>query len=92
MIVVYTGRVGVFCLLIQARYLTVSLVHLQINAATFSCPFWFSPGAKSLIERMLDPNPKTVSIHHCPGSKNIESYLFLSSLVSKTKYIGFKYF
>jgi hypothetical protein len=33
----------------------------KITAAHFSCPDWFSPGAKSLIQRILDPNPNTVS-------------------------------
>lgn len=33
---------------------------LQINAAFFSCPPWFSHGAAALIRRILDPNPKTV--------------------------------
>ncbi|RVX11138.1 Retrovirus-related Pol polyprotein from transposon RE1 [Vitis vinifera] len=31
-----------------------------INAAEFSCPFWFSSGSKSFLCRILDPNPKTV--------------------------------
>nr|WOA03673.1 CBL-interacting protein kinase 24 [Campeiostachys nutans] len=31
----------------------------KITAAHFSCPDWFSQGAKSLIQRILDPNPKT---------------------------------
>ncbi|XP_047084446.1 CBL-interacting protein kinase 24-like [Lolium rigidum] len=31
----------------------------KITAAHFSCPDWFSPGAKSLIQRILDPNPNT---------------------------------
>lgn len=33
----------------------------QINKADFSCPSWFPVGAKSLIHRILDPNPETVS-------------------------------
>ncbi|GAB2289205.1 Son of sevenless 2 [Dionaea muscipula] len=33
-------------------------LYQKINAAEFICPFWFSPGAKSLIDRILDPNPK----------------------------------
>lgn len=31
----------------------------KINAAQFSCPFWFSPAAASLIHKILDPNPET---------------------------------
>ncbi|KAF6136234.1 hypothetical protein GIB67_001643 [Kingdonia uniflora] len=29
----------------------------QINKAEFTCPSWFSPSAKKLIKRILDPNP-----------------------------------
>lgn len=55
---------GVILYVLLAGYLPFEETDLpslykKINAATFSCPFWFSPGAKSLIERMLDPNPKT---------------------------------
>ncbi|KAJ8431853.1 hypothetical protein Cgig2_023497 [Carnegiea gigantea] len=32
---------------------------LTINSAAFTCPFWFSSGVKSLIDKILDPNPKT---------------------------------
>ncbi|CAO2822647.1 unnamed protein product [Amaranthus hypochondriacus] len=38
---------------------TLATLYKKINSAAFSCPFWFSPDAKSLIERLLDPNPKT---------------------------------
>ncbi|GFY99734.1 protein kinase superfamily protein [Actinidia rufa] len=31
----------------------------KVNAAEFSCPIWFSPSAKSLIEKILDHNPET---------------------------------
>jgi hypothetical protein len=59
--------------------LTVFLVDAWINAAKYSCPFWFSPVAKALIDKILDPNPKTVSslLHYinlitdlglCPGN------------------------
>ena len=34
---------------------------LQISEAQFTCPSWFSAGAKRLINRILDPNPSTVS-------------------------------
>ncbi|KAK9029691.1 hypothetical protein V6N11_026797 [Hibiscus sabdariffa] len=34
-------------------------LYRKISAAQFSCPFWFSPGAKSLIQKILNPNPKT---------------------------------
>lgn len=35
---------------------------MQIENAEFSCPSWFPVGAKSLIHRILDPNPETVSM------------------------------
>lgn len=41
--------------------ITSPLIGVQIDNADFSCPFWFSPGATSLIRRILDPNPETVS-------------------------------
>lgn len=34
-------------------------LYKKIDTADFSCPFWFSPGATSLIRRILDPNPET---------------------------------
>lgn len=34
---------------------------MQIDRAEFTCPTWFPIGAKSLIQRILDPNPETVS-------------------------------
>ena len=34
---------------------------VQINAAKFTCPLWFSDGAKTLLHKILDPNPKSVS-------------------------------
>ncbi|KAK4344389.1 hypothetical protein RND71_037483 [Anisodus tanguticus] len=34
-------------------------LYTKINAAEFSCPFWFSPGAASLIRKIIDPNPQT---------------------------------
>lgn len=36
-------------------------LYLQISAAEFVCPLWFPAGAKALIHKILDPNPKTVS-------------------------------
>ena len=43
--------------------------NLQIGRAEFSCPSWFPLGAKSLIHRILDPNPQTVSTC-CPTILN----------------------
>ncbi|KAH7567612.1 hypothetical protein JRO89_XS07G0104200 [Xanthoceras sorbifolium] len=41
----------------------------DVEKAEFSCPSWFPVGAKSLIDRILDPNPETVSLRsvarHC---------------------------
>ncbi|GMJ07494.1 CBL-INTERACTING PROTEIN KINASE 24, SNF1-RELATED PROTEIN KINASE 3.11, SALT OVERLY SENSITIVE 2 [Hibiscus trionum] len=34
-------------------------LYRKISAGQFSCPFWFSTGAKSLIQKILNPNPKT---------------------------------
>ncbi|KAH0632938.1 hypothetical protein KY284_035724 [Solanum tuberosum] len=31
----------------------------DIKAVEFSCPIWFSPGATSLIRKVIDPNPQT---------------------------------
>ncbi|KAL8129588.1 hypothetical protein V2J09_018743 [Rumex salicifolius] len=38
---------------------SLPLLYKKINAAEFSCPFWFSPGASRLIRKLLDPNPTT---------------------------------
>lgn len=46
---------------ISSRTFIHSLPKLQICKADFSCPSWLSPGAKKLINRILDPNPVTVS-------------------------------
>ncbi|EEF37948.1 CBL-interacting serine/threonine-protein kinase 24 [Ricinus communis] len=55
---------GVILYVLMAGYLPFDEVDLptlyrKINAAEYSSPFWFSPGAKSLIDKILDPNPKT---------------------------------
>ncbi|XP_021760794.1 CBL-interacting serine/threonine-protein kinase 24-like isoform X2 [Chenopodium quinoa] len=55
---------GVVLYVLLAGYLPFEETDLpslykKINSATFTCPFWFSLGAKSLIEKMLDPNPNT---------------------------------
>ncbi|WOL08122.1 CBL-interacting protein kinase 24 isoform X1 [Canna indica] len=55
---------GVILFVLMAGYLPFSEADLpslyrKINAAEFTCPNWFSSGAKSLIHRVLDPNPKT---------------------------------
>ncbi|XP_059287272.1 CBL-interacting serine/threonine-protein kinase 24-like [Lycium ferocissimum] len=55
---------GVILYILMAGYLPFDEVDLptlfsKINAADFTCPFWFSPGAVSLIRRILDPNPDT---------------------------------
>jgi len=36
-------------------------LNLQMFKADITCPSFFSPSVKSLIERILDPNPATVS-------------------------------
>ncbi|XP_020592666.1 CBL-interacting protein kinase 24 isoform X2 [Phalaenopsis equestris] len=47
---------------------TPNYVAPEINAAEFSYPTWFSVGTKSLISRILDPNPKTRI--HIDGIRN----------------------
>uniref|UniRef100_A0A1D1YW05 non-specific serine/threonine protein kinase n=2 Tax=Anthurium amnicola TaxID=1678845 RepID=A0A1D1YW05_9ARAE len=37
----------------------LTMLYSKIGKAEFSCPSWFSIGAKSLIHRILDPNPET---------------------------------
>ncbi|KAG8094732.1 hypothetical protein GUJ93_ZPchr0012g21585 [Zizania palustris] len=55
---------GVILYVLMAGYLPFEEIDLptlydKITAAQFSCPYWFSPGAASLVHRILDPNPKT---------------------------------
>nr|ABM66448.1 SOS2-like protein [Brassica juncea] len=55
---------GVILFVIMAGFLPFSETDLpslyrKISAAEFSCPQWFSEDVKSLIQRILDPNPKT---------------------------------
>uniref|UniRef100_A0A3N7F1H5 non-specific serine/threonine protein kinase n=1 Tax=Populus trichocarpa TaxID=3694 RepID=A0A3N7F1H5_POPTR len=55
---------GVILFVLMAGYLPFEEIDLptlcrKINAAKYSCPFWFSPVAKALIDKILDPNPKT---------------------------------
>jgi serine/threonine protein kinase len=48
--------------LVVVYHLLILPLQSQISEAQFSCPSWFSAGAKNLITRILDPNPTTVSI------------------------------
>ncbi|XVF88363.1 hypothetical protein PTKIN_Ptkin19aG0044800 [Pterospermum kingtungense] len=55
---------GVILFVITAGYLPFDEIDLptlykKVNAAQFSSPFWFSPELKSLVQKILDPNPKT---------------------------------
>ncbi|KAJ3674315.1 hypothetical protein LUZ60_004931 [Juncus effusus] len=55
---------GVILFVLMAGFLPfdetdLATLYNKINTAQFSFPSWFSPGAKSLIKRILDPNPKT---------------------------------
>ncbi|GAB4828275.1 Son of sevenless 2 [Ancistrocladus abbreviatus] len=55
---------GVILYVLMAGYLPFEEANLptlykKISAAEFTCPFWFSPSAKSLIDKILDPNPKS---------------------------------
>lgn len=55
---------GVILYVLMAGHLPFNEIDLpslyrKINAAEFSFPSWFSPGVKSLINKILDPNAKT---------------------------------
>jgi len=55
---------GVILYVLMAGYLPfeendLPSLYEKITAAKYSCPYWFSPGATSLIRRILDPNPRT---------------------------------
>ncbi|KAI4379474.1 hypothetical protein MLD38_005767 [Melastoma candidum] len=55
---------GIILFVLMSGYLPfdetdLPTLYKKINDAEFSCPFWFSPGATSLIQKILDPNPKT---------------------------------
>ncbi|PWA67429.1 protein kinase domain-containing protein [Artemisia annua] len=55
---------GVILYVLLAGYLpfedsNLSSLYKKVNAADFSYPFWFPHNAKSLIDRILDPNPET---------------------------------
>ncbi|KAF7013953.1 unnamed protein product [Triticum aestivum] len=55
---------GVILFVMLAGYLpfeddNVSALYKKISGAQFTCPSWFSDGAKRLIPRILDPNPST---------------------------------
>jgi serine/threonine protein kinase len=61
---------GVILFVLMAGYLPFDESNLmtlfkKIHRAEFTCPSWFSPGARKLILKILDPNPKTVSLHVC---------------------------
>ncbi|KAI5355819.1 hypothetical protein L3X38_008714 [Prunus dulcis] len=55
---------GVILYVLMAGYLPfdeldLTTLYSKIEKAEFSCPSWFPVGAKSLIHRILDPNPET---------------------------------
>ncbi|KAL6974198.1 Son of sevenless 2 [Sarracenia purpurea var. burkii] len=55
---------GVILYVLMAGYLPfeetdLPTLYKKVNAAEFSCPFWFSAEAKMLIHKILDPKPKT---------------------------------
>ncbi|XP_020240352.1 CBL-interacting serine/threonine-protein kinase 8 isoform X1 [Cajanus cajan] len=54
---------GVILYVLMAGYLPfdeldLTTLYSKIEKAQFSCPSWFPVGAKSLIHRILDPNPE----------------------------------
>lgn len=55
---------GVILFVMLAGYLpfeddNIASLYKMISGAQFTCPSWFSDGAKRLIARILDPNPST---------------------------------
>ncbi|KAK1311928.1 CBL-interacting protein kinase 24 [Acorus calamus] len=55
---------GVILFVLMAGYLPfdeadLPTLYRKVSAAEFSCPPWFSFGAKTLIHKILDPNPNT---------------------------------
>ncbi|KAK7282922.1 hypothetical protein RIF29_12045 [Crotalaria pallida] len=55
---------GVILYVLMAGYLPfdeldLTTLYSKIDKAEYSCPAWFPVGAKSLIRRILDPNPET---------------------------------
>lgn len=55
---------GVILFVLMAGYLpfdesNLMTLYKKIYKADFTCPAWFSSGARKLILRILDPNPKT---------------------------------
>ncbi|MBA0867901.1 hypothetical protein Goshw_005665 [Gossypium schwendimanii] len=55
---------GVILYVLMAGYLPfdeldLTTLYSKIERADFSCPSWFPVGTKSLIHRILDPNPQT---------------------------------
>ncbi|XP_055801106.1 CBL-interacting serine/threonine-protein kinase 24 [Solanum dulcamara] len=55
---------GIILYVLMAGYLPfdetdLPTLYTKIKAAEFSCPFWFSPRATSLIRKIIDPNPQT---------------------------------
>ncbi|KAK7292863.1 hypothetical protein RJT34_15718 [Clitoria ternatea] len=55
---------GVILFVLMAGYLPFddpnhSVLYHKIGKAEFRCPSWFSPAAKNLLKRIMDPNPLT---------------------------------
>ncbi|CAN6200340.1 unnamed protein product [Urochloa humidicola] len=55
---------GVILFVLLAGYLpfeddNIASLYKKISEAQFTCPSWFSAGAKRLITKILDPNPST---------------------------------
>ncbi|PPR94220.1 hypothetical protein GOBAR_AA26452 [Gossypium barbadense] len=77
---------GVILYVLMAGYLPfdeldLTTLYSKIERAEFSCPSWFPMGAKSLIRRILDPNPQTCSdIAHAEHFILHEGFQFCSHL------------
>jgi hypothetical protein len=48
---------------------------VQIHQADFTCPPWFSPAACRFILQILDPNPKTLSVHAVQIVSNVMHHM-----------------
>ncbi|KAA3476598.1 CBL-interacting serine/threonine-protein kinase 8-like [Gossypium australe] len=71
---------GVILYVLMAGYLPfdeldLTTLYSKIERADFSCPSWFPVGAKSLIHRILDPNPQTFgfNVSFCLIVRNLPS-------------------
>uniref|UniRef100_A0A7N2N6C5 non-specific serine/threonine protein kinase n=1 Tax=Quercus lobata TaxID=97700 RepID=A0A7N2N6C5_QUELO len=80
---------GVILYVLMAGYLPfdeldLTTLYSKIDKAEFSCPSWFPVAAKSLIHRILDPNPETFVTDLLFANDTI---LFCDAIVEQPFYI-----